>query len=55
MGLVLSFIRYDIMLVLESFNLDIYFKVILFGEEFLESKFNLVIYNRVVEFLDIFK
>lgn len=41
------------MLALESFNLDTYFKVILSGEEFSESKPNPAIYNRAAELLDI--
>lgn len=53
MGLASSSTRHDIMLALESFNLDTYFKVILSGEEFSESKPNPAIYNRAAELLDI--
>ncbi|HEO6851469.1 TPA: HAD-IA family hydrolase, partial [Streptococcus agalactiae] len=53
LGLASSSTRHDIMLALESFNLDTYFKVILSGEEFSESKPNPAIYNRAAELLDI--
>ncbi|WP_069986733.1 HAD family hydrolase [Streptococcus agalactiae] len=53
LGIASSSTRHDIMLALESFNLDTYFKVILSGEEFSESKPNPAIYNRAAELLDI--
>ncbi|MBW1571385.1 HAD-IA family hydrolase, partial [Streptococcus sp. SPC0] len=53
LGLASSSTRHDIMLALESFNLDTYFKVILSGEEFSESKPNPAIYNRAAALLDI--